>query len=68
MERLILEKLCEELEVKFEERNVLDFVEAVSKIRSMILEEESLLTVSDLGDEVAVVQGKSGGEKFGSES
>ena len=48
LERLILDELCEGLEVKFEE-NVLNFDEAVSEIRSMVLERESLLMVSDFG-------------------
>jgi hypothetical protein len=66
LERLILDELCEGLEVKFEE-NVLNFDEAVSKIRSMVLERESLLMVSDFG-EVSVVKSKRGGEKFDSGS
>jgi len=61
LERLILDELCEGLEVKFEE-NVLNFDEAVLKIRSMVLEGESLLMVSDFG-EVSVVKSKRGGEK-----
>ena len=67
LERLILDKLCESLEVKFEEKNVLNFDEAASKIRSMVLERESLLMVSDFG-EVSVVKSKRGGEKFDSGS
>ena len=66
LEGLILDELCESLEVKFEE-NVLNFDEAVSKIRSMVLERESLLMVSDFG-EVSVVKSKRGGEKFDSGS
>jgi hypothetical protein len=68
LERLILEKLCEELGVKYEEKSHSDFAEAISKIKSRVIEEESFLTVSDLRDQAAVVQVKSGGEKFGSES
>jgi len=67
LERLILDELCEGLEVKFEEKNVLNFDEAVSKIRSMVLERESLLMVSDFG-EVSAVKSKRGGEKFDSGS
>jgi hypothetical protein len=67
LERLILDKLCEGLEVKFEEKNVLNFDEAVLKIRSMVLERESLLMVSDLR-EVSAVKSKRGGEKFDSGS
>ena len=62
LERLILDKLCEGLQVKFEGKNVLNFDEAVSKIRSMVLERESLLMVSDFG-EVSVVKSKRGGER-----
>ena len=61
LERLILDELCESLEVKFEE-NVLNFDEAVSEIRGMVLERESLLMVSDFG-EVSAVKSKRGGEK-----
>lgn len=67
LERLILDELCEGLEVKLEEKNVLNFDEAVSEIRSMVLERESLLMVSDFG-EVSVVKSKRGGEKFDSGS
>jgi hypothetical protein len=62
LERLILDKLYEGLEVKFERKNVLNFDEVVSKIRSMVLERESLLMVSDFG-EVSAVKSKRGGEK-----
>jgi hypothetical protein len=67
LERLILDELCESLEAKFERKNVLNFDEAVSKIRSMVLERESLLMVSDLG-EVSAVKSERGGEKFDSGS
>jgi hypothetical protein len=63
LERLILEKLCESFEIKFKEKNPLSFVEAISKVRGMVLERESLLAVSDFG-EVAVVE-RERGEKFG---
>jgi len=66
LEKLILDELCEGLEVKFEE-NVLNFDEAVSKIKSMALERESLLMVSDFG-EVSAVKSERGGEKFDSGS
>ena len=62
LERLILEKLCESFEIKFKEKNPLSFVEAISKVRGMVLERESLLAVSDFG-EVAVVE-RERGEKF----
>jgi hypothetical protein len=67
LERLILDELCESLEAKFERKNVLNFDEAVSEIRSMVLERESLLMVSDLG-EVSAVKSERGGEKFDSGS
>ena len=67
LERLILDELCEGLGVKFEEKNVLNFDEAVSEIRSMVLKRESLLMVLDFG-EVSVVKSKRGGEKFDSGS
>lgn len=63
LEKLILEKLCEELGVQFEEKNVFDFVEAVSKIRGVVLEREPFLAISGF-EEVTVVKGKSGGEKL----
>jgi len=66
LERLILDELCEGLEVKFEE-NVLNFDEAVLKIRSMVLEGESLLMVSDFSERAAVVKRKRGGEKLETE-
>jgi hypothetical protein len=61
-ERLILDELCECLEVKFEEKNMFNFDEAVSEIRSMVLERESLLMVSDFG-EVSAVKSKRGDGK-----
>lgn len=36
LEKLILEKLCENLGVKFEGKHGFDFVDAVSKVRSMV--------------------------------
>jgi hypothetical protein len=67
LERLILEKLCESFEIRFKEKNPLSFVEAISKVRGMVLERESLLMVSDFG-EVSAVKSKRGGEKFDSGS
>jgi len=62
LERVILEKLCENLGVKFEEKNVLGFVEAISKVRSMVLEKECSLMATDFRKEVTVVKGKREGE------
>lgn len=69
LKRLILKKLCEDLRVKFEERYVNDFVRAVSKLKGMVSEDESLVTVvSDFIDERALVKKRRGGERVGSES
>jgi len=62
LEKLVLEKLCEELGVKFEEKYVFNFAEAVSKIRSLVSEKEPFLTLSGLGGEATIVEGKSGGK------
>ena len=67
LERLILEKLCEELGVEFEEKHAFDFVEAVSKIQRMVVE-ESLQMIPHFREEVTLVKKKRGGEKFESES
>jgi hypothetical protein len=67
LENLILEKLCDSLGVEFEENDTLGFVEAVSKVRNMVSERESLLAVSDFSEEVAVVKRERGGEKLESE-
>lgn len=68
LERLILQKLCEELGVGVEKKQVFDFVEAVSKIRGMVVEKKSLLTISDFGEEVTVAERKSGDGMSESES
>lgn len=62
LERLILERLCESFEIKFKEKNPPNLVEAISKVRGMVLQRESLLTFSDFG-EVATVE-RERGEKF----
>ena len=62
LERLILERLCEDLGVKFEESRAVGFVEAVSRIESMALEKESSLVALDF-EEFAVAGGKRGGEE-----
>lgn len=62
LERLILKKLCADLEVRFEEKNPLGFVETVSRVRSMVLVRESLFMAPDLNDG-AVVTMKKGGAK-----
>lgn len=64
LERLILKKLCEESGVEFEEKFVSDFIEAVSKIRNMASEKESL-TISRFTGEVTIVKKEEGGESLG---
>jgi hypothetical protein len=66
LERLILKKLCEDLKVGFEEKSASDFVEAVLKVRSLVLENEPVLMTSNFSD-VAAVQSETGGEKIESE-
>ena len=66
LERLIVKKLCEDLGVKFEEKSASNFVEAVLKVQSLVLANESMLTVSSFSD-IASVEGETGGEKVGSE-
>jgi hypothetical protein len=66
LERLILKKLCEDLRVRFERESGSDFVEAVLKVQSLVLANESMLTVSSLSD-IALVESETGGEKVGSE-
>lgn len=67
LKRLVLEKLCEDLGVKFEESYVNDFVGAVSKLKGMVSEDESLVTVvSGFDDERALVKKRRGGERVGS--
>ena len=67
LKRLVLEKLCEDLGVKFEESYVNDFVGAVSKLKGMISEDESLVTVvSGFDEDSALVKKRRGGERVGS--
>lgn len=68
LERLMLKKLWGELGFKFEEKHGFDFVEAVSKVRSMASGKESLVTFSDFREEGSVVKSKRGGGKLESES
>jgi len=67
LERLILEKLCEGFEIKFEEKGNLDFVEAILRVRSMVLEREYLLTVPSLREGVIVIEKGKEGEKYEAE-
>ena len=67
LKRLVLKKLCEDLGVKFEESYVNDFAGAASKLKGMVSEDESLVTVvSDFIDERALVKKRRGGERVGS--
>jgi len=69
LKRLILKKLCEDLGVKFEESYVNDFVGAVSKLKGMVSEDESLVAmISGFHEEGALVKKRRGGERVGSES
>jgi len=58
LERLILEKLCLSLGVDFDGNKPFDFVKTVSRIRSVVLEEEPLLTVSHLEEEFTVAKSR----------
>jgi hypothetical protein len=42
LEKLILKKMCEELNVEFEEKETFDYVEAIAKITSTVLDENGL--------------------------
>ena len=67
VERLVLEKLCEELGVKFEESYVSDFAKAVCEIEGMISEEEPVLIMaSNFDEEGALAKKRRGGERVGS--
>ena len=69
LKRLVLEKLCEDLGVKFEESYVNDFAGAVSKLKSMVSEDEPLMTVvSDFDEEGALAKKRRGGERVVSKS
>jgi len=58
LERLILEKLCAGLGVDFDGNKPFDFVKTVSRIRSMVSEEEPLFTVSHPEGEFTVVKSR----------
>jgi len=46
LERLIVEKLCENLGLEFDSIQYSDFVETIARVRAMVLEGELLSTVS----------------------
>ena len=69
LKKLVLKKLCEDLGVKFEESYVSDFAMAISKIKGMVSEDESLLMVaSNFDEESGLVKKRSGGERVGPKS
>jgi hypothetical protein len=69
LKKLVLKKLCEDLGVNFEESYVSDFAMAISKIKGMVSEDESLLMVaSNFDEEGALVKKRSGGERVGPKS
>jgi hypothetical protein len=67
LEKLILEKLCENLGVKIKEKDARDFVKTFLKIRNTVLEMDSLLIISDFNEGVNAKR-KSEVKKFESES
>jgi hypothetical protein len=66
LERLILKKLCEDLKVRFEEESASGFVEAISKIQRLVLENESVLMAPSFSN-IASVESGTGGEEVESE-
>jgi hypothetical protein len=69
LKRLVLRKLCEDLGVKFEVNYVSDFARAVLKLKSIVSEDEHLVTViSGFDEKGTLVKRRKGGETVGSES
>ncbi len=62
LNRLILEKLCEDLGMKFRDEYVSNFVNSVSEMRKMFYEKESLLVTTNF-NEVAAIETVEGGER-----
>jgi len=62
LNRLILEKLCEDLGMKFRDECVSNFVNSVSEMRKMFYEKESLLVTTNF-NEVAAIETVEGGER-----
>ncbi len=62
LNRLILEKLCEDLGIKFRDEYVPDFVNSVSEMRKMFDEKESPLVTTNF-NEVAAIETVEGGER-----
>ncbi len=62
LNRLILEKLCEDLGMKFRDEHVSNFVDSVSEMRKMFDEKESLLVTTNF-NEVAAIETVEGGER-----
>lgn len=63
LERMILEKMCKELEVKFEEKANFDFVEAISEIRHAFSKREFSLAVPFIEKENVLANWKHRGGK-----
>lgn len=69
LKRLVLKTLCEDLGVKFEESYVNDFVGTVSELKSMVSEDESLVTVvPGFNEGGALIKKRRGGGRVGSKS
>ena len=60
LERLILEKLLEELGMTLDRKPCSDFAETISEVKNMFSKKESSLTVSDLSGEVDLVKNNGG--------
>lgn len=57
LERSILNKLCEKLDIKPENKSTMDFAKTVLQIRTVFLERESFLLVPDTETEINVTDG-----------
>lgn len=68
LKKLVLKKLCEDLGVKFEESYVSDFAMAISKIKGVVSEGESLLMISGFNEESGLVKKGRRGVRVGSKS
>lgn len=54
LERSILNKLCEKLDIKPENESTMDFAKTVLQIRTVFLERESFLLIPDTETEINV--------------
>jgi hypothetical protein len=62
LNRLILEKLCDNLNIKFRDEYASNFVDSISEIRKMFNEKESLLITTNFS-EIAITETAKGGER-----